>query len=101
MIEVFSECMLTRTKKSMEHLKRFIEIFYVEIIEPWFVSGPQAAENQVTLVKTVARAWRERNPFRCIQIIEKLWSLGVLGGQHVINWALKSLKEGSVDEIEI
>jgi hypothetical protein len=35
---------MARTKKSLEHLKRFIEIYYNEIIKPFFL-GASVAES--------------------------------------------------------
>jgi len=43
---------MTRTKKSLEHLKRFIEIYYNDIIKPFFL-GTTIPESQITLMKTI------------------------------------------------
>lgn len=43
--EIFLECILSRARKSLEHIKRFIEIYYNEIFEPWFVNGADAKES--------------------------------------------------------
>jgi hypothetical protein len=37
MKEIFLECVISRTRKSLEHLKRFIEIYYNEIFQPFFL----------------------------------------------------------------
>lgn len=37
--EIFLECVFSRTRKSLEHLKRFVEVFYTEVFEPWFVNN--------------------------------------------------------------
>ena len=54
---MFLECIFSRARKSLEHLKRFIELFYPEIFEPWFVSAEDAKESQITVVKTVSSVW--------------------------------------------
>lgn len=36
--EILFECIMVRTKKSLEHLKRFIEIYYHDIIKPLYLS---------------------------------------------------------------
>ena len=43
--EIFLECIFSRARKSLEHLKRFVELFYVEIFDPWFVSAEDALES--------------------------------------------------------
>jgi MIF4G like len=67
--QIYLECILSRTRKSLEHLKRQVEIHYHEIIEPWFVKDP---EGQKTLVKTVVSVYAH-NHTRCLQVLEKLW----------------------------
>ena len=50
--DIFLECVFVRTKKSLEHLKLFVERFYTEIFEPWFV---KSEPGQLTLIKTTLR----------------------------------------------
>ena len=52
--DIFLECVFVRTKKSLEHLKLFVERFYTEIFEPWFV---KSEPGQLTLIKTTLRVW--------------------------------------------
>lgn len=87
------ECILDRSRKSLEHLKRFVELFYNEIFMPWFVTctGDTKRDSQMVVVRTVVSMW-QRNPTRCLQIIEKLWQLGIVDASNGIEWAIKSLK---------
>jgi len=55
--EIFLECMYQRTRKSLEHLKRFVEMFYREVFEPWFV---KSETGQQTLIRTTVRVWAGR-----------------------------------------
>jgi hypothetical protein len=43
--EIMIEVILFRARKSLEHLKRHIEIYYKEIFEPWFVTGEDRQAN--------------------------------------------------------
>lgn len=89
------ECVFSRTRKSLEHLKRQVEILYKEVFEPWFVSADDARESQITIVKTAASVWA-KNPTRCLLVIEKLWQMGIVTAESGIDWALKSLKRHSI-----
>ncbi len=31
LIEIFTECVLARTRKSLEHMKRFVELLHAEV----------------------------------------------------------------------
>ena len=84
------ECVFSRTRKSLEHLKRFIEAFYIDIFEPWFVSGEDSKQTQFTLIKTATQVW-QKNPTRCLQVLEKLWQVGILSSDNAVEWSLKSL----------
>ena len=37
MKEIFVECILSRARKSLEHLKRFVEIYFRDILQPFFL----------------------------------------------------------------
>ena len=66
--EIFLECILSKARKSLEHLKRFVEI-YSEIFYPFYLNNGSA---QVTAVATVARVW-VNNRNRALNIVEKLY----------------------------
>ncbi|CDW76937.1 cap binding protein [Stylonychia lemnae] len=87
--EIFLECIMARTKKSLEHLKRFIEIYYHEIIKPFFL-GTTIAESQITLMKSVCQMWIN-NPRKNLQIIDKLFSLGLVIPKYAVQYCLDSL----------
>ena len=57
--EVFLECVLDRSRKSLEHLKRFVELFYNEIFKPWFVTctGETKRDSQTAVVRMVVSMW--------------------------------------------
>lgn len=85
--EVFLECVFQRTRKSLEHLKRFVELFYAEVFEPWFVKSEQG---QVTLIKTALRVWGgPKNTQKCLYVMEKLWQMGIISGDQIIQYCLK------------
>ena len=86
--EIFLDCIISRTRKSLEHLKRFIEVFYSEIFQPWFV---ESKEGQQVAVRTVAKIWQNQ-PERAILVIEKLWQLGIVEAENAVEWAFKSLR---------
>jgi hypothetical protein len=65
--ELLTECMLLRTKKSLEHLKRFIEIYYRDVIEPLYASDSA----QKVLINTIIRIWGH-NLAKCVQVVQKL-----------------------------
>ena len=69
MRQIYIECILSRTRKSLEHLKRQIELQYNEIFEPWFVKD---VEGQKTFVTTAISVY-SKNSTRCLQVLEKLW----------------------------
>ena len=35
--EILLECIVSRTRKSLEHLKRIIEFYYNEVMQPFFL----------------------------------------------------------------
>lgn len=43
------------------------------------------------MLKTATAVW-QRNHLRCLQVIEKLWQLGIIEAESVVEWAFKSLK---------
>ena len=67
--QIYIECILSRTRKSLEHLKRQIELQYNEIFDPWFVKD---VEGQKTFVTTAISVY-SKNSTRCLQVLEKLW----------------------------
>lgn len=98
--EIFLECILERTRKSLEHLKRAVEAFHVELFSHMYKGKSEL------IVCVVLRAYRDRNPIRGLQVIEKLWQLGVLeGATGAIQWALTEIsKKGEAfkgDELEV
>jgi hypothetical protein len=56
--EVFLECILERTRKSLEHLKRAVEAFHTELFSHMYYG------KSILVVGVVLRAYRERNPVR-------------------------------------
>ena len=85
--DIFLECVYVRTKKSLEHLKLFVEKFYAEFFEPWFVKSEQG---QLTMIKTTLRVWgAPRNSQRCLYILEKLWQMGIITGDAIVGYCLK------------
>lgn len=90
------ECVLARTRKSLEHLKRFIEMFYAEV----FKGMCEGAEAQRTIVRTVMRVY-SRNVIRGMQIVEKLWQMGMVSTEAVIDTGLKSFKQGDEQVIPL
>ncbi len=76
----------------MEHLKRQIEMLYTEIFVPLFVNDP---EGQRTLVKTAAIIYN-RNHTRCLQVLEKLWQMGIIQTNILIQYGLSADSEDSI-----
>lgn len=68
--EIVIEAIMVRTKKSLEHLKRFIEIYYTEVVQPLLL-GEELAAGQAALIRTVIDMWRN-NHNKGLQVIEKL-----------------------------
>lgn len=96
--EIFLECVYQRTRKSLEHLKRFVELFYSEVFEPWFV---KSEAGQVTLIKTTLRVWGgARNSQKCIYIMEKLWQMGIISGDVIIQYCLKHSSSSNDTSVE-
>ena len=101
--EMFIECILSRARKSLEHLKRFVEIYYVEILQPFFL-GENQQVSQLTLMKMIVQIWGEKNQYKTLQIVDKLLSQGLLLSESVLEWAFISLEKiqakASGDSIE-
>jgi hypothetical protein len=69
-------------------------MFYVEIFEPWFVSGPEATESQLTLLRTVVSCW-QHSPARALQVLDKLYQIGLFEPAAALDWALQALAKSS------
>jgi hypothetical protein len=59
---------------------------YHEIFEPWFVKD---VEGQKTLVKTAISVYNN-NSTRCIQVLEKLWQMGIVSTEVLIQHGVTS-----------
>lgn len=90
MREIFLECIISRTKKSLEHLKRIIEFYYKDVIQPLFLAETRSS-SQMTLANTLAAIW-VNNPKKHLQIVEKLFTMGVLDAQFAIKAAFARIK---------
>ena len=66
---IFWECILSRAKKSLEHLKRFVEIYQKVFIKFFRIN----IDSQVDCINTVINVWGENNLFRAYAITEKLY----------------------------
>jgi hypothetical protein len=55
---IFLECVFSRARKSLEHVKKSVEVFYNQIFEPWFINASDARQSQFTLLTTVASIWQ-------------------------------------------
>lgn len=93
----FLECFFKRAAKSLEHVKRFVEMFFTDVFEPWFLSGADAKESQFTLLRTVSSVW-QRNPSRGLHVVEKLYQIGLFDACHGVEWALQTLAAAKKEE---
>lgn len=48
-------------------------------------------EGQKTLINTVVSVYNN-NSTRCIQVLEKLWQMGIVGTENLINYALSTVE---------
>jgi hypothetical protein len=42
---IFLECVFSRARKSLEHVKKSVEVFYNQIFEPWFINASDARQS--------------------------------------------------------
>lgn len=76
-----------------------MEIYYHEIIHPFFL-GETVNESQITLMKTINQIW-VNNPKKNIQIIEKLYQLGLVIPNIAVKYCIQSIHQKGKDfEIE-
>ena len=73
-------------------MKRQIELQYNEIFEPWFVKD---VEGQKTFVTTAISVY-SKNSTRCLQVLEKLWQMGIISTEVLIQQGLTADSEESV-----
>ena len=55
------------------------------------MTATDAKESQMTVMKTATAVW-QKNHSKCLQVIEKLWQMGIIEAENAAEWAFKSLK---------
>jgi hypothetical protein len=88
--QVFIYCMLTRCKKSLEHLKQSVEKY-----RKVFTSLYSSTKSQKLIVEMVLNVFgpQENDEMRdkSLKVIQKLCQIRVLSNQIVIEWAVTSI----------
>lgn len=80
--EIFMECILIRSKKNLDEMKRLIEE-YAGILFKFY---RKSDESQVKAINTITRCWTN-NSYWAGFIIENLYKLGLFNARGLLTWA--------------
>lgn len=83
--KIFIECILSKSRKSLEHFKRYLEVYYTDVFKPLFLDDNDAKEAQTGMIEVIARVW-QNNERKALQLIEKCWQCGVISPERVIDF---------------
>lgn len=87
---IFFEAVLSKARKSLEHLKKIIEK-YKEVFQELFFN---TVDNQVEAVEIIFNVWAN-NLFKASSIVEKLYSFNLLSSEAIVKWAFESINTQS------
>lgn len=83
---IFAKCILARTKKSLEYLKKTIDI-YRKVFDHCFTGS-----NQAILLEQVMVVY-EHEQDKCLKTVQKLSQINVLSTQQIVSFAAKRLHD--------
>lgn len=55
---ILVECILSKSRKSLEHFKRYLEVYYNEVFKPFFLEDADSKEAQIAFAGVICRVWQ-------------------------------------------